>query len=165
MAAPSPETERSRNARPRSSSPIAHSTSFSPPSPSGSSGLRFDAVMNPSKDMLMSKTTVLIPTSLWVSAIRDRRTSSAVQERGRPRDGAGVPSCQQPATVPLHEHHGRPEFAPHVVALESAGLPLASRGHRRIPVDACFHLFDGEGLVGEATREPSQPLLFGQHEA
>src|SRR5215208_113635 len=41
-----------------------HSCSFSPPSPSGCSGVAFEAFTDPSSDMLMSKITLLMPTSL-----------------------------------------------------------------------------------------------------
>jgi hypothetical protein len=58
------EIERSKNSRLRSSPPNAHSWSLWPPSPIGSSGRRFDAFTNPSRDMLMSKTTLLMRTSL-----------------------------------------------------------------------------------------------------
>src|SRR5215211_810300 len=90
---------------------------------------------------------------------------SAVQEQGRPRDGARVPAGQQPTTVPLHEHQRRAEFPSHVVALELASLLLTTRRHRGVPVETCLQLVEGEGLVGEAPSEPSQPLLLVQHEA
>src|SRR5215208_2762508 len=90
---------------------------------------------------------------------------SAVQERRRPRDGARVPAGQQPTTIPLNEHQRRAEFPSHVVALELASLLLTTRRHRGVPVETCLQLVEGEGLVGEAPSEPSQPLLLVQHEA
>jgi hypothetical protein len=44
----------------RSSSPKPHWWSRSPPSPSGCSGVAFEAFTNPSSDMLMSKITLII---------------------------------------------------------------------------------------------------------
>ena len=79
---------------------------------------------------------------------KNRRAASAIQERRRPRDRASMPPGHQPATFPLHQHHGRAKLPSYVVAVELASLYLAARGYRRIPVDAHIHLLEGERLVG-----------------
>src|SRR5215203_5563143 len=69
MIAPEPCTPRARTSRSRSSPPKAHSCSRSPPSPSGCSGVAFEALTNPSSDTLMSKITSVKSTSSGRSCI------------------------------------------------------------------------------------------------